>query len=173
MHKSSADKIVDKEGIGRLISVWRLKSNRIVFTNGVFDLIHPGHVDYLAQASDLGHRLVVGINSDSSVKTLNKGTNRPINEEWARACIVAALRCVDAVVVFEEPTPENLIKAIVPDVLVKGGDYDSEETNPESKQYIVGSDIVREHGGKVVSIPLLEGYSSTRIIEKILLDGQS
>jgi len=173
MHKSIADKIADKEQISRLISVWRLKSNRIVFTNGVFDLTHPGHADYLAQASDLGHRLVVGINSDASVRTLNKGTNRPINEERARASIVAALRSVDAVVIFEESTPENLIKTIVPDVLVKGGDYDSEETNPRSKQYIVGSDIVLDHGGKVVSIPLLEGYSSTRIIEKILSDGQS
>lgn len=173
MHKSIADKIVYKEQLSKLISVWRLKSNRIVFTNGVFDLIHPGHADYLAQASDLGHRLVVGLNSDSSVKTLNKGTNRPINEEWARACIVAALRCVDAVVMFEETTPENLIRTIIPDILVKGGDYDSEENDPNSKQFIVGSDIVREHGGKVISIPLLEGYSSTRIIDKIQRDGQS
>jgi rfaE bifunctional protein nucleotidyltransferase chain/domain len=171
MHSSIVNKIVQPEHLQRLLSAWRLKSNRIVFTNGVFDLIHPGHIDYLNNAADLGHRLVVGVNSDQSVKTLGKGDSRPINPEWSRACIVAALRCVDAVVIFDSPTPESLITEVLPEVLAKGGDYDAECIDTKSPTYIVGSQIVRKNGGKVVSIPFLEGYSSTAIIDKILRNG--
>lgn len=171
MHNSIAGKIVSIEHLQQLIAAWRLKSNCIVFTNGVFDLIHPGHVDYLNKAADCGHRLIVGLNSDASVRTLGKGPERPVNDQWSRACIVAALRCVDAVVIFDESTPKELITQILPDVLAKGGDYDADNTDTNSPNYIVGSDIVRQHGGKVVSIPFLEGYSSTAIIDKILRNG--
>lgn len=173
MHSSIESKILTHNTLLKKLGVWRLKSQSIVFTNGVFDLVHPGHVDYLANAAALGDRLVVGINNDASVKMLNKGADRPINSEDARAAIIASLRSVEAVVLFEESTPAELIQLIQPDVLVKGGDYDADETDPNSSQYIVGSDLVRAHGGSVQVIPFLEGFSSTRIIDKIRRHGQS
>jgi rfaE bifunctional protein nucleotidyltransferase chain/domain len=120
----------------------------------------------LAEAASLGNRLIVGINSDRSVKSLNKAPNRPINNELARIQIIAALGFVDLVVIFDDETPLELIRTLEPDVLVKGGDYDANELNSSSKKYIVGSDIVREKGGSVVTINLVDGYSTTAIIEK-------
>lgn len=171
MHSRIASKILPLRALQQKLSVWRLKSNKIVFTNGVFDLVHPGHVDYLSNAADCGDRLIVGLNSDQSVKSLNKGDDRPINPEKDRAALLAALHAVDAVVIFDDHTPQELIEQIAPDVLAKGGDYDAEETDQNSKKYIVGSKSVREKGGEVVVIPFLTGYSSTNIIEKIRGNG--
>jgi rfaE bifunctional protein nucleotidyltransferase chain/domain len=143
-----------------------LKNEKVVFTNGCFDILHLGHVTYLAEAAALGNRLIVGINDDASVRALNKAPNRPINNEEARMNVIAALGFVDAVVLFKENTPFKLIQELMPDVLVKGGDYDANEENPDSKKYIVGSDLIRKNGGKVVTINLVEGYSTTNIINK-------
>ncbi|MCB0772890.1 MAG: D-glycero-beta-D-manno-heptose 1-phosphate adenylyltransferase [Flavobacteriales bacterium] len=151
--------IVDLVTAQRLAHVWRLKSDRVVFTNGVFDILHRGHVTYLEQAAALGHRLVVGVNSDASVKRLGKGDDRPLNTEQDRAHVLAALRCVDAVVVFDQDTPMELIQAIGPDVLVKGGDWTVDK--------IVGGEYVRNYGGEVVSLPLVEGLSTTALVNKI------
>lgn len=149
------------------MSEWRSRGERIVFTNGVFDILHLGHVTYLTAAAGLGDRLIVGLNNDASVRALSKGPERPINPEHARAGVLAALRSVDAVVIFDESTPFELITALQPDVLVKGGDYDPHETDLKAKTYMVGSDIVRARGGEVASIPLVEGFSTTNIIRSI------
>jgi rfaE bifunctional protein nucleotidyltransferase chain/domain len=159
-------KIVTAEEAARFVAMYHLKNQKIVFTNGCFDILHLGHITYLAEAASLGNRLIVGINSDRSVKALNKAPNRPINNELARIQIIAALGFVDLVVIFDDETPLELIRAIEPDILVKGGDYDANELNFNSKKYIVGSDIVRKKGGSVVTINLVEGYSTTAIIEK-------
>ena len=132
---------------------------KIVFTNGVFDILHTGHVDYLSKARDLGDFLVVGLNTDSSVKRLNKGPERPINNEKSRAIVLGALECVDAILLFDEDTPYNLIKEIQPDILVKGSDYEIEK--------IVGYDIVTAKGGQVKTITLSQGFSTTNLINKI------
>lgn len=150
------------------VSDWRFQQEKIVFTNGCFDILHAGHIDYLSKAKDLGQRLIVGINSDASVKSLGKGSSRPIQNSESRLLLVAALNFVDAVIEFNEETPFELIQAIKPDVLTKGGDYDPEESNPEEKTYIVGSDIVRQNGGIIVSIPFLPGYSTSSIENKII-----
>lgn len=131
----------------------------VVFTNGVFDILHPGHVRYLRDARALGDLLIVGVNSDRSVKALNKAPNRPINSETERAEVLAALASVDAVVVFDEDTPHEIISGLQPDVLVKGADW--------GETAIVGRDIVEARGGKVVRIQLAKGYSTTNIINKI------
>ncbi|HRN35408.1 MAG TPA: D-glycero-beta-D-manno-heptose 1-phosphate adenylyltransferase [Flavobacteriales bacterium] len=149
--------ITDLVTLQRLVHVWRLKSDRIVFTNGVFDILHGGHVQYLDAA--LGHRLVVGLNSDASVRRLGKGDDRPLNSEADRARVLAGLRCVDAVAVFDQDTPLELIQAIGPDVLAKGGDWAVEK--------IVGGEYVKHYGGEVVSIPLVEGLSTTALVERI------
>jgi rfaE bifunctional protein nucleotidyltransferase chain/domain len=132
---------------------------KIVFTNGVFDILHSGHVDYLSKARDLGNYLILGLNTDSSVKRLNKGPERPINNEQARATVLGALECVDAIILFDEDTPYELIKAVQPDILVKGADYKPEQ--------IAGYDIVKARGGEVVTIELSQGFSTTTIIRKI------
>lgn len=129
---------------------------KVVFTNGCFDLLHPGHIDLLRRARSLGTRLIVGINSDESVRQI-KGNGRPIMNQDDRAAVLSALRFVDEVVIFDEPTPESLIKEIKPDVLVKGGDW--------SKSEIIGADFVVANGGEVHSLPLVDGYSSSRIVE--------
>ena len=152
-----------QEQVGR----WKAEGKKIVFTNGVFDILHIGHVRYLEEAAQLGNILVVGINSDASVKRLNKGPERPIHDEEARAGVIAALRCTDASIIFSEDTPSNIIEALQPDVLVKGGDYDANETNPDSKRYIVGSKETIQRGGQVVCIPLVAGYSTTAAVQKI------
>lgn len=130
----------------------------IVFTNGVFDILHPGHVRYLQQARALGDALIVGLNADASVRR-NKGPERPINSESERAELLAALDCVDAVVIFEEATPAEIIKAIQPDILVKGADW--------AEDSIVGRDTVEARGGRVIRVPVEKGFSTTAIIEKI------
>ena len=138
---------------------WRRRQRgRVVFTNGVFDLLHPGHVDVLVGARRCGDALVVGVNSDASVRRL-KGPERPVRSEAERAYVLAAFAAVDVVVVFEQDTPHELVQRLVPDVIVKGGDY-----SPET---IVGADVVRAHGGEVVVIPLTPGQSTTSIIRKL------
>ncbi len=152
-------KILSRETLLRQIAIWRMKDLRIVFTNGCFDLLHHGHIDYLSKAADLGDVLIIGVNSDSSVKKLNKGTNRPLQNENDRALILSSIQFIEAIIIFEEDTPYELIKAVQPDVLVKGGDWKEAE--------IVGSDIVKAKGGSVISIPFVEGYSTTNIEAKI------
>ncbi len=131
----------------------------IVFTNGVFDILHPGHIRYLKEARALGDMLIVGVNGDSSARAQGKAPDRPINPEAERCEVLSALACVDAVVVFDEDTPHNIIKAIQPDILVKGADW--------GEDAIVGRDIVEARGGKVVRLPLADGYSTTRILERV------
>jgi len=142
----------------RLVERLRTQRKTIVFANGVFDLLHPGHVRYLRHARSLGDALIVGVNSDRSVRG-NRGSGRPITPEAERAEILAALDCVDGVVVFDDATPFALIQALQPDVLVKGADW--------AEDAIVGRDIVEARGGKVVRAPIEAGYSTTAIIEKI------
>jgi D-glycero-beta-D-manno-heptose 1-phosphate adenylyltransferase len=143
----------------RLLNYWRYKNKKTVFTNGCFDILHRGHIEYITKAATLGNIVIIGLNTDSSVKRL-KGEKRPINEEYSRALMLASLRYVDAVVMFDEDTPFDLIEAIQPDVLVKGGDYKAEE--------IVGYDTVMRKGGKVLILDIVEGYSTTSLIEKQL-----
>jgi len=143
----------------KLINSLKAENKKIVFTNGVFDILHRGHIDYLSKAADLGDILIVGLNTDSSVKRLGKGDSRPIQDEESRAVILASIGFVDFVVLFEEDTPYDLIKFIEPDVLVKGSDY-----KPEN---IVGGDIVKANGGAIVTINFLEGFSTTSIERKI------
>lgn len=151
-------KIQTREEIRHTIAAWREQGLQVVFTNGCFDILHYGHIHYLAEASDLGDRLVIGMNAAESVRRL-KGPNRPINDEQTRTHLLAALEFVDVVVLFEEDTPLELIQIIQPDVLVKGGDWQPAQ--------IIGSDVVLTRGGKVCSLPYIEGYSTTRIEEKI------
>ncbi len=152
-------RIVDLTNAKRLCNIWRMKGDRIVFTNGCFDILHRGHVEYLQEAASLGDRLVIGVNSDASVKRQGKGPERPLNDQDSRAKVLAALRLVDAVVIFDEDAPLALIEAIVPDVLVKGGDW--------SEERIVGADVVRKNGGEVRSLKLVDGFSTTALVEKI------
>ena len=149
------------------ITRWRAAGEKIVFTNGVFDILHRGHVTYLEAAKAMGDRLIVGLNADASVKRLNKGPERPIHDQEARAIVLAALRCVDAVVIFDEDTPLQLIEALEPDVLVKGGDYDPHETDTSSPRYMVGSRETRKRGGSVHSIAVVEGYSTTKALQQL------
>jgi rfaE bifunctional protein nucleotidyltransferase chain/domain len=139
---------------------WRAAlTGTVVFTNGVFDLVHPGHVDVLTGARAQGDVLVVGVNSDASVRRLGKGPDRPVRSEAERAYVLAALAAVDAVVIFDEDTPLELVRALQPDVIVKGGDY-----RPET---VVGAEVVHARGGRVVIIPLTPGQSTTSIIERL------
>jgi rfaE bifunctional protein nucleotidyltransferase chain/domain len=133
----------------------RVLAQTFVFTNGCFDILHPGHVALLRAAGELGHYLLVGINSDRSVRALDKGAGRPAQDERARATVLSALSAVDGIVIFDEETPLRLIEAIRPDVLVKGGDYTPEQ--------VVGRDVVERNGGRVVIVPLVPGHSSTKI----------
>lgn len=153
------NKIVDITGAQRLINVWHLAGEKIVFTNGCFDILHPGHIAVLTTAAEQGNKLIVGLNTDASVKRL-KGPQRPINHQDARATVLSALAFVDAIVLFDEDTPKALIEALQPDVLVKGGDYTLDQ--------IVGADTVHAKGGTVVIVPTLEGNSTTGMIAKIL-----
>lgn len=136
----------------------REENKKLVFTNGCFDILHRGHVEYLNEARNLGDYLLIGVNSDASVKKI-KGPNRPINNEDDRAYLLDNLKSVDYVIVFEEDTPYNLIKEIIPDLLVKGGDWKEDD--------IIGSDVVKENGGEVKSLNFVENYSTTSVIEKI------
>lgn len=164
---SNDDRVLTAEAAAQLCSAWRTEGRKVVFTNGVFDLLHKGHVTYLAAAAALGDVLVVGVNDDASVRRLGKGADRPIVPEADRACIVAALRSVETVVLFGEDTPLSLIEVLEPDVLVKGGDYDADCTDPDDPRYIVGSAVVRQKGGMVATIELVPGRSTTAIARKI------
>jgi rfaE bifunctional protein nucleotidyltransferase chain/domain len=155
-------KIQTHDSIARQAEAWRAAGKRIVFTNGCFDLLHYGHLYYLAEAADLADCLVVGLNSADSVRRL-KGPHRPINDETTRLHALAAMEFVAAVVVFDEDTPLELIGRVQPDVLVKGGDWRPEQ--------IVGADLVLARGGKVLSLPFVDGYSTTAIERKILAAG--
>ena len=137
---------------------WKENGKKIVFTNGCFDLVHRGHIEVLANTADLGDKLIIGLNSDSSIKDL-KGENRPIMDEISRAILLASLQFVDAVVFFSEETPYKLIETLIPDVLAKGGDYKVTE--------IAGNGVVLENGGEVILFPFIDGVSSTKIVEKI------
>lgn len=152
-------KVVTTEQLVPLLAQARTQGKRIVFTNGCFDLMHVGHTRYLQAAKALGDLLVVGVNSDASVKSLNKSPDRPIVPESQRAEVLAALGCVDHVVLFAEPDPSRLIRALQPDVLVKGGDW--------SVETIVGRDIVEGRGGLVKTIPLVPGVSTTTLVHRI------
>jgi len=160
-------KIVSLEEAVQIRNSYNWKGESVVFTNGCFDILHTGHVTYLAKAAELGNRLILGLNSDDSVRRLGKDVNRPINSEDSRALVMSALQFIDLVVVFDEDTPFEMISKIVPDVLVKGGDYDEDESDKKSKKYIVGSDIVKENNGIVKTINLVDGFSTTNIINKI------
>lgn len=152
-------RLCSRETLFARSAAWKLKGDKVVFTNGVFDLLHLGHVDYLCKARDCGNRLIVAVNSDASVKQLNKGQNRPIQDQHSRAFILASLHMVDAVVIFDEDTPASLIEYLLPDVLVKGADYKVEQ--------IAGHEVVLKHGGEVKLIELLPGISTTAIEKKI------
>lgn len=145
---------------------------KLVFTNGVFDLLHLGHTTYLEEAKALGSHLIVGLNSDESTRSLNKGSSRPIQDEKSRALILAALESVDYVVIFNERTPLSLISKIQPDVLVKGGDYDANQLDENHRDFIVGSKEVRGWGGEVKALAVLEGYSTSNIEAKIRSNGE-
>ena len=152
------DKIMTREQLPAMLAEWRAQGLKVVFTNGCFDLLHLGHVDYLEQARHLGDALVVGLNTDESVGRLKPG--RPIQDETARARILASLAFVDAVVLFGEPTPLALIELVQPNVLVKGDDY--------AIDGIVGHELVLNRGGQVLTVPLVPGYSTSRIVQKIM-----
>ena len=151
-------KILDKERLLIKLTDWKKENKKIVFTNGCFDLIHLGHIEVIARSADLGDILIIGVNTDNSIKRL-KGSNRPIVEEISRAKQLAALEFVDAVVFFDQDTPIDLIKMINPNVITKGGDYNIDQ--------VIGSDTVTHNNGEVVIIPLTQGYSTTSILEKI------
>ena len=158
-HNKLSKKIVAAKDISRSLNLDRFFDKKIVFTNGCFDILHRGHIEYLTKARDLGNVLVLGLNTDASVKRQNKSPERPINNEETRSIIIAALECVDYVVLFDEDTPLELIKLVQPDVLVKGADYKLED--------IVGYDIVKARGGQTITIALTEGFSTTGLISKL------
>ena len=160
-------KIQDLATAKKTVDQWKLAGEKVVFTNGCFDILHQGHVTYLAQSASVGTKLVVGLNSDASVKRLGKGDDRPVNPESARSLVMAALGFVDLVVVFDEATPLEMIEALEPSVLVKGADYDANETDPTNKRYIVGRKEVIAVGGTVQTIDLVPGFSTTNIIQKL------
>jgi rfaE bifunctional protein nucleotidyltransferase chain/domain len=158
IEKTLISKINELPALKKMVGQWQTEGSKVVFTNGVFDLVHIGHITYLAKAAELGDKLIIGLNADTSVKRL-KGEDRPVNDQNNRAALLAALFFVDAVVVFEEDTPLNLITALLPDILVKGADY--------AVDNIVGAKEVIANGGAVKTIDFVEGYSSTAIIKKI------
>jgi rfaE bifunctional protein nucleotidyltransferase chain/domain len=151
------NKIFNRESLQRQLALWRFKNKKLVFTNGCFDILHLGHIELLAKAKEAGDILIVGINSDESVHRI-KGPHRPVNSQHARSFTMASLVFVDAVIIFEEDTPYNLIEFVQPDVLVKGKDYEGKD--------IVGSSIVKARGGEVLTFELTKGYSTTHTIEK-------
>jgi len=155
---STSQKVMSIDTLRKQLAMWKFQSDQIVFTNGCFDILHAGHITYLEQAASLGERLVIGLNSDESVKRL-KGMSRPIMPHYDRALLLAALHCTDAIILFNEDTPENIIHQITPDILTKGGDYQINQ--------IVGADFVKSYGGQVQTIPFVNGYSTSAIIDKI------
>jgi D-glycero-beta-D-manno-heptose 1-phosphate adenylyltransferase len=155
--RAPADKVLSRDSL--VARFGRPRSERLVFTNGCFDLLHPGHVTYLARARALGDALVVGVNTDASVRRLDKAADRPLVPEGARALVLAALESVDAVCLFDEDTPAALVEDLLPDVLVKGGDYTLDQ--------VVGREAVEGAGGRVELIPFVEGYSTTALLRRI------
>jgi rfaE bifunctional protein nucleotidyltransferase chain/domain len=162
LERALLEKINDLETLKSKVDFWQSEGDKVVFTNGVFDLLHIGHITYMAKAANLGDKLIVGLNSDSSVRRL-KGEGRPVNDQANRAALLAALFFVDGIVVFEEDTPLNIITNLMPNILVKGADYNLEN--------IVGAKEVLANGGEVLTIDLVEGYSSTSIIQRIKNQG--
>jgi rfaE bifunctional protein nucleotidyltransferase chain/domain len=162
MHKTKLeriqDKIIDRETLVRVCAGWKVNGHKIIFTNGCFDILHQGHIKLLLSAAELGGKLILGLNTDASVKKL-KGENRPINDEQSRALVMASQLFIDAICFFGEDTPLELIETIKPDVIVKGGDY-----TPET---VVGNDFIKTYGGEVVIIPTMEGFSTTNTIGKM------
>lgn len=156
--QKSADKIRASSDAKRKVAEWKSKGEKVVFTNGCFDILHLGHVDYLEKARNLGDRLIVGLNTDSSVSRY-KGPSRPVQDQNSRARILSSLQFVDMVVLFDEDTPKELISSLIPDVLVKGSDYLAEN--------IVGADVVKKAGGEVKTLDFIDGYSTSKVIEKI------
>lgn len=155
---SIPSKIFNTGDLQHQLHRWRLQDKKIVFTNGVFDILHEGHIASLTEAASFGHILIVGVNTDASVKRL-KGESRPVNKEQSRALLLAAMVMVDAVILFDEDTPLNLITSLLPDVLVKGGDYTPEQ--------VVGAKEVLAAGGELKIVPIVEGFSTTGIIERM------
>jgi rfaE bifunctional protein nucleotidyltransferase chain/domain len=156
--KSINTKILPLKSLKEQVTNWKKTGKKVVFTNGCFDLIHRGHIEVLAQTADLGDKLIIGLNSDVSIKKL-KGESRPIIDEKSRVILLASLSFVDAIVLFSEETPLNLISNLNPDILAKGGDY--------KINTIVGHEIIRKNGGEVILVPFVEGFSSSNIIDKI------
>lgn len=156
--QQSSDKIKSREALKAQVKAWQNEGLKVVFSNGCFDIVHLGHIDYLEKARAMGDKLVIGLNADTSVREL-KGPNRPINDEYARSRMLAAFEFVDGVTLFSEDTPKDLIAYLIPDVLVKGSDYAVED--------IVGADTVIANGGEVKTIDLVEGFSTSRLIERI------
>jgi rfaE bifunctional protein nucleotidyltransferase chain/domain len=154
-----SDKILDPIQLRKKCAVWRFLGKKIIFTNGCFDILHLGHIEYLAKAASLGGVLVVGLNTDQSVSRI-KGPQRPLTDQYSRAMVLSSLSFVDAVVLFDEETPYELIEQVCPDILVKGGDYKPED--------IIGADILKRNNGQVITIELIPGYSTSAIEEKIL-----
>jgi len=149
----------EKEEAFNLLQTWRFKEEKIVFTNGCFDLVHRGHLEYLASAASMGNKMILGLNTDASVQKL-KGPDRPINDEYSRALLLASLGYIDMIIFFGEQTPYDLINFVQPDILVKGSDYNAED--------IVGYNIVKGKGGEIKTLDFIEGFSSTGIINKII-----
>jgi len=156
--KNIQDKVLNQDLLKARLNIWRLLEKKIVFTNGCFDLVHAGHIDYLAKAADLGDKLIIGLNSDQSTRNI-KGSGRPITDEYSRSLVLASFSFVDAVVLFDAETPLQLIKMVNPDILVKGADYTIDQ--------IVGSDFVIQNGGSVQTLEYLPGYSTSLIEKKI------
>lgn len=155
-------KIIDRSALPKLLNRWRFEGNSLVFTNGCFDILHRGHLEYLAEAADQGDKLIIGLNTDASVRKQAKGKMRPLQDEESRSLLLAALHFVDLVILFDEETPQSLIETIQPDVLLKGSDYSIED--------IVGHEVVLAKGGVVKTIDFIEGYSTSKIIEKAKKD---
>jgi rfaE bifunctional protein nucleotidyltransferase chain/domain len=158
LEKTLLGKIFHQDALKNRVKTWQNEGKKVVFTNGVFDLLHIGHLTYMAKAAELGDKLIIGLNADSSVKRI-KGEDRPVNDQNSRSAMLAALFFVDAITIFEEDTPFNLITTLMPDILVKGADYTIEN--------IVGAKEVMANGGEVKTITFVDGYSSTSIINKI------
>ncbi len=152
------NKIISGNDLAQNLAIWKFQGQKIVFTNGCFDILHLGHIDYLAKAADLGHVLLIGLNTDASVSRI-KGPHRPLQDQNSRAMVLASLGFVTAVVLFDEDTPYELIRLVQPDILVKGADYKPKE--------IIGYDIVKANGGDVVTLEFLPGYSTSAIEQKI------
>ena len=156
--KNIKNKIFSIAELKKEVQKWKKNNDKIVFTNGCFDILHLGHIELLAKAADLGNKLIIAINSDASIKIL-KGEKRPILDEKSRSIIIASLEKVNAVIIFKESTPLDVIKKINPDIIVKGGDYIKED--------VIGKNYIEKYGGEVIIFPLSEGFSTTSILEKI------